>query len=392
MQPSAQQLRAEVGGGERAGRIRSGAHEALGHVREDVYHGAPVLVGEDAHEYDAAPAGHVAAYCLRCGGDALGVVAAVRHEERGALDELEPRRPDGGGKALTHALRRQVPAGAAEGIECRERHGGVFQLVRAEQADGVLLALEAEALALDGVRERLDFGEIRKCELRAGFCGGGAEHRGDAFGLLVAHGAAALEYAGFLGGNGLHAVPEDVRVVEPDVGDDGAVRAGDGVGGVQPAAQAHLQHGDVRAAAGEPEQGRGRQQLELRAGLGHPLRGGGEGCDHAGELRVRYLHAVQPHALVHAQEVGRGVEPRPVSRGAERGGDHHAGGALAVGAGHVYEAQGALRVAKAREQLLYAPQPRLHAQAGDAADVSQSLLIVHKHTPMYIKGLAAQIL
>ena len=57
------------------------------------------------------------------------------------------------------------------------------------------------------------------------------------------------------------------------------LRGVDGVGGVEPSPQTHLQHHDVALPSGEPVEGKGRDELELR----HRVPGGVVGLGDGGQ-------------------------------------------------------------------------------------------------------------
>ena len=170
-------------------------------------------------------------------------------------------------------------------------------------------------------------------------------------------------------------------MVEADIRDDGAVRRTDGVSRVEPAAETGFQDYDVAALLGEPVQGQRGRELKLSAGLGHAARGRGELLCAHGEFIVGYVRAVNAHALVHAREMRRYVQPGAVSRRAQDGAQHGADAALSVRPGDMYEAQGVLRAPKAFKQLAYPLEARTRAQPGHALYVFQSRLIIHAAPP-----------
>ena len=61
------------------------------------------------------------------------------------------------------------------------------------------------------------------------------------------------------------------RQVIIDAGDDGDHGRRDDIGGVQTAAQSHLQHGDIAVLLGEPAEPQHRDQLELGDGVARCL-------------------------------------------------------------------------------------------------------------------------
>ena len=64
-------------------------------------------------------------------------------------------------------------------------------------------------------------------------------------------------------------VPQLLHMLQADVGDHRHLRRGDDVGGVQPSAQAHLQHHQVTLGLPEIEHAQGGHQLELGGGVVH---------------------------------------------------------------------------------------------------------------------------
>ena len=119
------------------------------------------------------------------------------------------------------------------------------------------------------VGNRYYFAEIRKRQPRARLRRLRLQHAPDAAGEIVGRGAAALEYAGLLGGYELGRIAEHGGVVEADVHYDGALRPGNHVRGVEAAAEAGLEHDDIAAPLREVIERERRAELELGAGVGH---------------------------------------------------------------------------------------------------------------------------
>ena len=86
--------------------------------------------------------------------------------------------------------------------------------------------------------------------------------------------AVGAEDAGLFAGDGGDGVAEVVLVVEGDVGEDGEERLDD-VGGVEAAAEADFEDGDVDLLLGEVEEGEGGEDLEEAGGVGE-VAGGDE--------------------------------------------------------------------------------------------------------------------
>ena len=233
-------------------------------------------------------------------------------------------------------------------------------------------------LSLQARGDGADGGEIGAIQRRALFVAGVLDHRFHR-GLLAVEGAGppGLDDAGFRLRDGLHGVAQELRVVQADVGDDGALGVLDGVRRVPVAAHAHLQHHDVALLPLEVLEAQGGDQLELRGMLGHGVGMGPHVFRQCAQVVVGDLNAVHLHALVEADDVGRGVEPRAIARPREDGGQHRRGGALAVGARDVNELQVVLRVAQPREQLPDPLQSRDRPEPGDAVDIIECFGDVH---------------
>ena len=170
-------------------------------------------------------------------------------------------------------------------------------------------------------------------------------------------------------------------MVQADVHYHGDLRGVYHVGGVQPAPQARLQHGDIAALLLEPQQGRRRHQLKLRGVLLHGLRRRLYPGDYIRQGLVLYLLAVYLHALVEAEQIGGGEKPRFVAAALEHRGEKGGAAALAVGAGDMYIFLTLLGPAQPFQQLPHPLQARLRAQPGHAVYVFQSLFVIHKPLP-----------
>ena len=140
---------------------------------------------------------------------------------------------------------------------------------------------------------------------------------------------AALDDRGLLPGDVPDRRSEPVHVVERDVGDDRDT-AVPGVGGVQPAAQAHLDEGQIEVRLRECQEDDGREELEF-GGLAEPPRDPVGGREHAfdepGERgrvdRVAVEH--DPLAVGHEVRLRGLADPQPARpQGAARERQHAA--------------------------------------------------------------------
>ena len=198
--------------------------------------------------------------------------------------------------------------------------------------------------------------------------GGG---RGDGFpglGLLGAHdrGAAGFDDGGLFSGDGCQRGAQIGGVVQADSGDDGGDRGGNDVGGIQAAAHAHFDDGEIRRLFLEIKEGHGGFNLEAR-GLGMPVPDHGfrrqaDLFSHGNQGGIGNGPAIQPDAFVEGFQGWGGVEAHPVTGAGQDGRGHGGGGALAVGAGDVDAPQVLLGIAQIMEEGADGFQPQLHAE------------------------------
>src|SRR5947199_6063735 len=80
---------------------------------------------------------------------------------------------------------------------------------------------------------------------------------------------------------------------------------------------------------------------------------------HLGELRITDRLAVDCNALIHAHEVGRGIEPGPVSSLAQNAGQSRGGGSLTIRAGHDHAREPSLRMAERFRQHAHVLEVKL---------------------------------
>jgi hypothetical protein len=156
----------------------------------------------------------------------------------------------------------------------------------------------------------------------------------------------------FLARDRLDGRPQVLRVVEVDVRDRGDP-AIPGVSGVEPAAQAHLDDGEVHAHVREVAERERRQQLELgrRAVAAGNLIGDRQpGADEAREIGRRDRVPGDPDPLAVADEVRLGSLACAIPLRGKAGANerHHA--ALAVGPADERAANSQLRVPQGRQQ------------------------------------------
>ena len=153
------------------------------------------------------------------------------------------------------------------------------------------------------------------------------------------------------------------------------------VGGIQPAAQAHLQHGPLDAVFGEVLERQRGHDLE-----GRDLRDGFDGrlaaIEQRHQLGLGHQPAAQPDALAEGVEVGRSVEPGAVTGRAQDRLHHRRRRAFALGAGDMDAPEAVLRPAQPFQHLFHAAQVEGHGVVGVA-----NLLLVVDVTENVIQGI-----
>ena len=180
-----------------------------------------------------------------------------------------------------------------------------------------------------------------------------------ALALAEEHGVRAmLDDAALLRGDLLDRVAENGRVLQADVRHDADLRRGDDVRRVHAPAEADLERDDVALLLHEVQKGDGRHDLKARGHFAHALRRVPHGVCERNEGVVVDLFPVHAHALVEAQQVRRGIEPRAVPRALEHGGEHRGGRALAVRARDVDEFEFLLGIAEQTQKLARARKAR----------------------------------
>jgi hypothetical protein len=120
-------------------------------------------------------------------------------------------------------------------------------------------------------------------------------------------------------------------MVDIDTGDYGDIGI-DHVDRIQPAAQPDFKNDGVQLRFGEHSQNGKRGEFEISQRHISPLRFDRRKVRH--QRIVGHRLAVDPRALVEVQQMGRGVQPDPISRLQQDRFQHRAGRALAVGAAY----------------------------------------------------------
>ena len=310
--------------------------------------GAGLAEGTDEEDGGAVGFGAKAGELLVEGLGAFGVVGGV--EDEGAVFGEGKFLPAGGPVYLGEGG-GNVGGGNREGffedLGGEGGGGGVDALMGAGEAGArVFFQVVAENFA-----DAVDGGVL--------FAGDGADG-GFGFGREAAEddGDIGFDDAGFFAGDFFEGVAEEFLVVEGDGGDDGELGEDD-VGGVEAAAEADFDEGDVHFFAGEVEEGDGGHELEeggevvgveCGEGFAMGLEFGNVGADFVGGEGL----AVDLDAFAEEDEVGGSIHAGGATGAAVDGLEYGADRALAVSAGDVDDGAGEFGVAEAGGEQLEA--------------------------------------
>ncbi len=169
-----------------------------------------------------------------------------------------------------------------------------------------------------------------------------------------------LQDAGLLAGDGGECAAELVLVVERDGRDDRQRRPRDDIGGIEAAAEAHLQDHRIGRVLGESLKGGRCRDLEEGDGVaGVGALGAREHIDELGlaDGACLAVGTGELDALAEAHQMRRGVDVHALSRRLQHGLQISDGGALAVGAGDVDDGrQTRFRIAQLAQQSLDAAE------------------------------------
>ena len=108
-------------------------------------------------------------------------------------------------------------------------------------------------------------------------------------------------------------------MVKADAGNDRQERLFDDIGGIEPAAQPHLQHHKIDLFAAEIFERDGGDQTEFgRRGV-QRFGGGADACGDVGKRVGRDVLTIHADALGKIDHVGRGVQTHAVAGGTQDG-------------------------------------------------------------------------
>ena len=250
------------------------------------------------------------------------------HRSQRPIQPLQPGRPLGSGSPPRDRRRRHPKP---RRTQRRDRQSRVIHLVRAGQPQ--LWQRDRAFSILEPARGHAPIPappQQRRPEV-----GSDALDRRQRVRLLEArhHRHARLDDPRLLRGDRPDRLAQHLLVIQRDRGNRACRRPLDHVGRVSPAAQAYLQHHQVRRHPREQHQRRRRDHLEhgdrgARIDLLHLV-------EHGRQRGVVHQHPGQPDALVEPHQMRRGVCMHPHPCRLRHRAQEGAGAALPVGAGHM---------------------------------------------------------
>src|SRR6267378_1198611 len=261
-----------------------------------------------------------------------GIVRAIEVNVGAGVQFFETAGPDGVGNALGDGVAGDSEAAFAEkargddGVQC------VLELETAGKAwgdfedpfGGRFNDTRADASVLNGFP--IDAKDLRRLDDRTAEAFGAGKNHFAGFGPLLRkdHRNSRFQDSGFLGCDLLEGVAQKVFVVEIDAGDDGNERRKD-VGGIETAAQADFEDGEVHPLTGKIFESHGGYAFEI-SGMGAKFACGEEFFDQDvdaskgfGESLVADLRAINADAFVDFFKVGRGIQSSSIASVAKDG-------------------------------------------------------------------------
>ena len=294
---------------------------------------------------------------------AVGVVAAVKQQQRMAAQHLDAGGHPGIGKALQNGVVRNIIAELApESQRDLDSHGGVVSLVRAGQAQCGAIAAVVDAVFQPLAAQQRQIVLIGRNDARVRL-GSGSQDRPHSLRRLVGvvdDNGPFFYNTGLFGGDFIKGIPQDLHVVITDLCDGRHELVGHDVRCVAAPAEAGFQHDQVTLFAGKPEKRQRGDSLKLHrllAALGldgvnrveHLL---GQVCQRAGRDHL----AVDLEPLTEVHHIRADGQTGLVARRRQDGGRHGRKAALAVRACNVDALQLLFGVSQVVAQVLHPGQ------------------------------------
>ena len=259
---------------------------------------------------------------------------------------------------------------------------GVFELMLAQERDGVCLAAVGKHLTVTAVKLGVDVVKIGHGQLGVAL-GADIPHDLHDLAVLLIHddGAALFYDARLLKGDLLKRAAQNGGVVKADVCNDAAVGAGDDICCIEPAAHADLEHDNVALSSAKPHKCHGGHHLKLSRVIVHCVGVRFHLRNELGDLVILNGLAVYLHTLVKAIYIRRGVKPHGEPCLFENRCQHCRDAALAVCSGDMHISKLGLRVSQTAQKLRYPFKPRLRSAPRNAVYIFKCLFVIHCFSP-----------
>ena len=337
---------------------RLGAEVARRQRQRGIDHGLVILVAQHVHHERHTTLREILAQARRQHIGALLVVAAVDNHRGIVAHHFEAALPHRGLETRLNGLIGNLEPTSAQHARNFDGHHGIIRLVGTRKLQAHIGEAVVGKHLVQTFRMRMNATEARHTH-RCAHLASTLHDNGLGFGLLFVahHGNAGLDDAGFFVRDFGDGVAKHVRVVERDRG-NGAHLGHDDIRGVEPAAQAHLEHHRRAADLRKVQQRRRRDKLERRGLLVHPLGRFAHLERHSEQIFIGNIFAIHLNALIEAQHIRRSKQTNLVARRLQNARGERARRPLAVRACHMHDAQAILRAAQALEQLFRTMQPQ----------------------------------
>src|SRR5882762_1290693 len=267
-----------------------------------------------------------------------GIVRAIEVNVGAGVQFFEAAGPYGAGDAMGDGVAGDSEAAFAEKARGGDGVQSVLELETAGKAwgdfedrcGGRFRDARPDAPVLHGFL--MDAKDLRRLDDRTAERFGASKNHFAGFGPLLGKDDrnSGFQDSGFFGCDRVQRVAQKVFVVEIDAGDDGDERRKD-VGGIEAAAQADFEDGEVYALAGKIFESHGGHAFEI-SGVGAQFAGSEEFFDQRmevseglGETLVADLRAIHADAFVDFFEVRRGIQSRSKASVAKDGFEERGG-------------------------------------------------------------------